>query len=72
MALETVHVDMDYLSNSKCLSLLCSEPNGERTFRHKEIYFNECGLLRNVNSRSQQSSAINNTETVCIVYTIHP
>lgn len=48
-----------------CLSLLCSEPNWEHTFGHKEIYFNECGLLRNVNSRSRQPSAIN-TETVCL------
>lgn len=34
-----------------CLCLLCSEPNVEHAFVHEEIYFNECGLLRNVNSQ---------------------
>ena len=38
---------------------LRSEPNGGNTFGHKEIYFNECGLLRNVNSHYRQPLAIN-------------
>lgn len=72
MAPETVQVGMNYYSSSKSLSLPFVEPYGKNTSGHKEIYLNERGLLRNVNSLSQQPPAINNTETVCIIYTTHP